>query len=393
MTLRVEEISDIAQLAPFRTQWHELHQQMQDASFFHTLEWLEIYWKHFGAGQKLRTLVVSHDEKPVGILPLTVIQEQSRLGQLRTLTYPLHNWGSFYGPISPDPAATLTAGLDHIRRTKRDWDLLELRWMRGSGPAVDLAEAALRKTGFQAYKTCWDRAIMIDQAGTWDEYFSTRKKKWRTNFRRWQRRLEEQGHVEYLRYRPAGAARGEGDPRWDLYDTCLDIARRSWQGSSTTGTTLSHDSIRLFLREVHGKAAEMGAVDLNLMLLDGQPFAFAYNYHCRGYVYGLRVGYDPSVADNGVGNVLYSKIIEDNFQRGDHLYDLGIGYLECKKYLLTRVEPILRLSHFPLGSLRAQILRFKRWQDSRDWQANQTAAQVPSGRAVEMEVAPEPVLT
>src|SRR6185437_16233180 len=129
MTFQVEEINDLAQLAPYRRQWRELHEHMDGASFFHTLEWLEVYWKHWGAGQKLRTLIVSQADRPVGILPLTVIHEQSRLGQIRTLTYPLHNWGSFYGPIGPDPAGTLAAGFDHIRRTKRDWDLLELRWM------------------------------------------------------------------------------------------------------------------------------------------------------------------------------------------------------------------------------------------------------------------------
>jgi CelD/BcsL family acetyltransferase involved in cellulose biosynthesis len=392
MMPRVDEINDISQLATYRSLWRELHEQTEDATFFHSLEWLEIYWKHFGAGQKLRALIVSEANRPVGILPLTVIQEQSRLGRIRTLTYPLHNWGSFYGPIGPDPAGTLTAGLEHVRQTKRDWDLLELRWMGASSPAVERSEEALRKTGFQAYKTCWDRAALIDQTGTWDEYLRSRKKKWRTNLRRWQRRLEERGHVEYLRFRPAGAEHGEGDPRWDLYDTCIDIARRSWQGSSTTGTTLSHEHIRLFLREVHAKAAEMGAVDLNLLLLNGQPFAFAYNYHCRGYVYGLRVGYDSSVADDGVGNILYNKIIEDNFRRGDHLYDLGFGYLECKKNILTRVEPILRLSHFPLGSLRAQVLRFKRWQDSRAWELSQTQGDGAESDAAETEEAAEPAM-
>lgn len=390
MMPQVTEINDIAHLAPYRAHWRHLHEQMECASFFHTLEWLEIYWKHFGAGQKLRALIVSQADQPLGILPLTVIQEQSRLGQIRTLTYPLHNWGSFYGPIGPDPAGTLAAGLNHIHRTKRDWDLLELRWLGASSSAVERSEAALRKTGFQAYKTRWDLAAMIDHSGTWDEYLRSRKKKWRTNLRRWQRRLEEQGQVDYIRFRPAGAEHGEGEPRWDLYDTCIDIARRSWQGSSTTGTTLSHDNVRLFLREVHAKAAEMGAVDLNLMLLDGKPFAFAYNYHCRGYVYGLRVGYDSSVADDGVGNILYNKIIEDNFRRGDHLYDLGFGYLECKKNILTRVEPILRLSHFPLGSLRAQILRFKRWQDSRALQVNQVVAEESESGVTEEK--PEPAM-
>ena len=34
-------------------------------------------------------------------------------------------------------------------------------------------------------------------------------------------------------------------------------------------------------------------IDLNLLLIDERPVAFNYAYHFRGYVFGLRTGYDP----------------------------------------------------------------------------------------------------
>ena len=117
----------------------------------------------------------------------------------------------------------------------------------------------------------WDRTAVVDLAGTWDEYLASRPAKWRNNFRRQERKVCEQGHVGYLRYRPLGEAKGDGDPRWDLYDACEGLARRSWQGTSTTGTTLSHESIRPYLRETHAAAARVGALDLNLLLIGGPP--------------------------------------------------------------------------------------------------------------------------
>ena len=87
------------------------------ASFFHSFDWLEIYWRHFGDGQRLRVLVVRAGGEPLGILPLVVRSERTRLGTVRTLTYPLHDWGTFYGPIGPNPTATLLAGFaPHQRR-------------------------------------------------------------------------------------------------------------------------------------------------------------------------------------------------------------------------------------------------------------------------------------
>jgi hypothetical protein len=111
-------------------------------------------------------------------------------------------------------------------------------------------------------------------------------------------------------------------------------------------------------------AAKAGALDLNLLLLDQQPVAYAYNYHYAGHVYGLRVGYDPALAPNGAGNALYGRIIEDSFLRGDRIYDLGPGSLDCKKYFQTSILPIYRYSHFPLLPIRSQLLRLKRYMDA-----------------------------
>jgi len=361
----VEEINRIEELARLRPAWDALLAETDGRSFFHTLPWLEVYWQHFGAGQKLRALVVSADGGPIGILPLVVLAEPTRVGRVRVLTYPLHDWGSFYGPIGPQPEATLAAGLAHVRRTPRDWDVLELRWIDAGGPGTGQAEQAMRAAGFQVCKSVWDRTAMIDLSGSWSDYLAARSSKWRNNLRRTERRLGRQGRVDYLRYRPRGQAHGEDDPRWDLYDLCEELARRTWQGSSATGTTLSHESIRRFLRSEHAAAARAGAVDLNLLLLDEQPLAFAYNYFWDGTVYGLRAGYDAELSREGAGNLLFARAIEDSFRRQDLLYDLGAGYIQSKRHLLTRIAPILRYSHFHSGTPRTLLLRMKRWLQAR----------------------------
>jgi len=359
--MRVEEINHFEELLRLRPVWERLLGQTSGANFFQSLGWLETYWRHFGAGQRLCVLVVRQGEEVYGILPLVVCSEKTRVGTVRVLTYPLHDWGSFYGPIGPDPEAVLRAGLAYLRRRRRDWDLLELRWVGASDADRHRTERAMRSAGFQAYQSVWDVTYVIDLVGDWQQYLQSRQSKWRNNFRRWQRKLSQRGTVRHVRYRPKGEAFGETDPRWDLYEMCEEVARRSWQGSSTTGTTLTHECVRPFLRDVHAVAARCGALDLNLLLLGEQPIAFAYNYYWDGYVYGLRLGYDPAASRDGAGNLLYAEIIRDSFARGDHTYDLGVGSLACKRHLLTRHVPIYRYSHFPPLSPKAQLIRCKRW--------------------------------
>jgi len=369
----VREVNRIEQLADYRACWRSLVDQTEGASLFHCLDWLEVYWRHFGDGQRLRVLLVSSEDRLTGVLPLVVRRERTRVGPVRILTYPLHDWGSFYGPIGPDPASTLTAGLDYLRSTRRDWDALELRWVDAEGCDGGVTEQALRAAGLSSYKTIWDRTAVVELAGTWESYLASRSGKWRANLRRVERRLRDLGKLTLVHYRPLGENHADGSPRWDLYDACEQLAGRSWQGASRTGTTLSHESIRPFLRDAHEAAARAGAVDLHLLLLDGRPLSFAYNYHCQGRVDGLRAGYDASAARDGAGTLLLSRAIEESFRRGDRVYDLGVGSLACKRYLATRITPIYRYSHFPRNALRAQLLRLKR-----SWQANRLDEMSPT---------------
>ncbi len=357
----VEEIRDIRTLADRRLAWNALWQETRQASFFHSLDWLRTYWHHFGQRQKLRTLLVYADGRPVGILPLTVRTEKTRLGPMRVLAYPLDDWGTFYGPIGPNPTVTLLAGLRHIRRTPRDWDLLDLRHVDRHGTDGGRTPTAMQQVGLDGYPQPWAQAPQVELTTDWQDYWRSRPKKFRHNVERCRRRLEKRGETRLLRYRPEGGICGDDDPRWDLYNACVQIARQSWQGSSRSGTTLCHECVCDYLHDAHEAATRRGAVDMCLLLLDDRPIAFVYHYQHEGRVYALRKGHDPAFASLGPGVVLQQMILEDSCRRGDRLVDLGAGSLDVKRHWQTSVATTYRYTHFPLAAPRAQLLHAKRW--------------------------------
>jgi CelD/BcsL family acetyltransferase involved in cellulose biosynthesis len=373
---RVIEINDWEDLSQYRLLWNSLLPQTRGATFFQSFEWLETYWRHFGDRQRLRVLIVSAEERPIGILPLTVTLEETRLGTVRLLTYPLDGWGTFFGPIGPNPTATLWTGFRHIAATPRDWDIADLRWVDADGIDAGRTGKAMRAAGMSAIERPFVQYAQIELGGdetsnglrknsdpraNWQAYWVSRKSRWRQNAARAERRLAECGEVTYVRYRPDGRRYGDDDPRWDLYNACESIARRSWQGTADDGTTLSHESVRDYLRDAHETAAAAGGLDLNLLLLDGRPAAFAYNYHYRGSVYGLRTGFDAAVTTEGSGNVLMRRMIEDSLERGDHLIDLGPGSLGVKRQWATRIQTSYHYLHYSPLKMKAQALRLKRW--------------------------------
>jgi CelD/BcsL family acetyltransferase involved in cellulose biosynthesis len=370
----VEELNRIEDLAAVRDAWEAIYRVTPGAMFFQSLPWLEAYWRHFGAGQTLRVFVERDGGEVVGIVPLVVRRERTRLGTLRFLTYPLDYWGSFYGPIGRDPQRSLAAALAQVRHTKQAWDVIELRWVSaeedGDVAGGDEAQpgptaAALAGAGFKSYPTVLDRTSVIDLQGTFEAYLSARGSKYRNNYRRWERKLAERGEVRLVRFRPEPCDDGASvDPRWDLYDACEEIARQSWQSDSHDGTTLCSEAIRPFLRDAHAAAAAHGSVDLNLLTIGERPAAFVYNYRGPGGLYSFRVGYLPELASAGAGNVLYLRVIADSLLRGDATYDLGPGSFEAKRYIKSREATIYRHSHYAPLNVRAQLMRLRRRRES-----------------------------
>ncbi len=203
----VREFNDLADLRGYRHVWNDLLGRTPGASFFQSLDWLETYWAHFAADQRLRVLLVGSPERWIGILPLVIRKRHRKgLGSLRILTYPLDDWGSFYGPIGTNKSATLLLALDHVRRTERAWDLIELPWVDALGDDAGDTQWALDRAGFHAIAERWQTSAIVDLAAYhhWEAYWASRTARWRNNVRRSAKKLAQHGEVSYFRYRPAG---------------------------------------------------------------------------------------------------------------------------------------------------------------------------------------------
>jgi CelD/BcsL family acetyltransferase involved in cellulose biosynthesis len=369
----VVEVRDIEDLAEYRLAWNALLPETPGASFFHTLDWLETYWRHFGHDQKLRVLVVRSSGAVVGIVPLCIRRERYRLGSLRVLTYPLDNWGTWFGPIGTHPSITMLAAMQHLRRAKRDWDMLELRWTGPESAERGRTARAMRAANMLSVTSEYQTTSIIDLPKTWDNFISAKSSTLRRQLRRTLKQVYEERGGQFIRHRPAPAREGDGDAGWELYEMCETAALASWQGSATNGNTITHDRVRDYCRDAHETAARLGMVDVNILLLEDRPAAFLYNYHYQGRITALRTGYDASAGHDGVGSALILKSIEDSITRGDSLIDFGPGEREHKRRLRTRTEASYRLNFTPLGSLRSQAVNWSRRIKQR-WQKRKVAS-------------------
>jgi CelD/BcsL family acetyltransferase involved in cellulose biosynthesis len=360
LMVEIVEVNDIDELSQFRMLWKSLFVSTPNATFFLTFDWLDTYWRHFGYEHKLRVLVVFAAGEPVGILPLCVRTESNKLSRVRVLTYPLDDWSTWYGPIGPNPASTMLAAMQHIRRTPRDWDMMELRWVPDDGTQGGKTARAMRIAGMFSEKRMFQTTSLVDIEN--DGVGSHFRARGIENPNLKSKMRSDPISVNYIRHRPLAASEGDGDPNWELFAMCECISQTNGQQQD--------QRVNEFFRATHEVAARLGMLDMNVLKIEGRPAAFSYGYHFQGKVTIARTGFDTSI-DNDPESAIMLQLIEDSRNRGDDSIDFGPGEREYKRHLRSRTESTYRLTYTPLDSWRSQAVRITRWAKRR-WRTRQS---------------------
>jgi CelD/BcsL family acetyltransferase involved in cellulose biosynthesis len=357
--VQVTEINELRELASLRSTWHALLKQTPGFSFFQTLEWLEAAWSHYSRPQKLRVILVERDGNALGIVPFCVRTEHRKLGSLRVLTYPLDDWGTFFGPISAEPELAYRAAIEHVARTPRDWDVIDLRYVDQAAPEFMALGESMRASGLAAIVRPRMEVRMLQLGGSWLEYVETRSRNWREKMRRDFRKLEKEGgEIRLLRYRPEAGA-GTTAVHEENYRLCEEIAEKSWQADADSQSTLCSPRVRDLLNKLHHQAASLGMLDSNLLFVGDRPLAFSYNYVSDGRLYFLRSGFDRTAEFANCGTVLLYKMLEDSFHRGDVEHCFGPGRQPYKDRFATEMRYAYTFRHYARRSLRSQLLNLR----------------------------------
>ncbi len=357
--LTTTELNSVDDFDAIRATWHRLWALTARATFFQTPEWIETAWKHYPDPQKLRVILVERQGEIVGIVPFCVRTERRKVGSLRMLTYPLNDWGTFFGPIGQHPGTAFRAAMRHLCSTPRDWDLIDLCWVDEAASEFLDVGLAMREAryGFLARPRMEVRICRM--TGDWEAFVAGKSHNWRRQMRRDLHQLEEAGEVRLLRYRPEAGGSGAEPEHFEVYQLCEEIAKKSWQADAESQSTLCSPRVRQVLLPLHRQAAALGMLDVAVLMVGERPAAFFYNYAARGHVYGLRMGYDPAAELAGAGKILLYRMIEDSFRRGDVEYCFGPGRQSYKDRFATEMRHAYSFRHYAWGSFRSQLLHLR----------------------------------
>ena len=350
----VVEINNLDQLEQYRLAWNALLPQTPKASFFHSFDWLKLYWQHFGSSQALRVLVVRSQGNVIGIVPLCVKHRRTPLGKVRVLTYPLANKGAWYGPIGPNQAATIHMAVRHLSKTTRDWDLLDLPALAAPSNNYCSAANACKAIGWQPQMSAYKKTATLPIADQDYQHFLASSEKKHSQLHQQIELLANQGTVTFKRHRPEPTSYGDGHPDWDLFEACRNIFNTAQKNP------FSNDS---FFEESHNLAAKLGMLDLAVLEIDGIAAAYQYNYHYHGEIFCLATGSAPSTPK--ADSVLLSWLIQDSFQRNDKCLNLAADSPLLEHLDTVKQQTSYRVTCYPHPEWRSQTTRFNSWLKSR----------------------------
>lgn len=349
--LSVAEFRSLDELANVRVTWKSLWEQTPDANYFQTYDWLRSFWRFYGEGLKLKVLLVSMAAKPIGLLPLIIKHERTQLGFASVMTYPLGEWGPFYGQVGPNAVATFQGALPHVFKKRGDWNVVELPNFENSDDNRRLKEA-IGECGLQTSLSGALRHPKIRLSDGWDEYLSQLSPEIRLRYSKAEHALRRVGPISFHRWRPSGAPDGKTVRRWDLLQHVDVLKRQSDSCSSRADIELS------FLRDAHPAAVDAGAVDLCTLNVGRKTVAAMYSYVTRGVVTPVLIVVDPQHAAAAT-DVLMGHLIRDGFMRGDRHIVFRTEHQDLAAPWANDSGLALTYGYYAWASPQAQMLRLK----------------------------------
>jgi CelD/BcsL family acetyltransferase involved in cellulose biosynthesis len=313
--LVVEPLTDMEQARPL---WTELARS--SGNVFSTWEWGQAWWKHYGAGRRLK-LASAHtlQGRPAALLPLLT----ERRATFRIARFIGHGVADELGPVCAP--ADRGAAAQALGLASRGADLL-LAERLADGPSW----GALKGRMLRAESS---PVISLTEEGDWDQYLASRSSNFRQQVRRRARKLERGLEVTYRL--AAEPARLEAD-----MDALISLHRARW-GDGSTAFSEPHEA---FHRDFAARALEQGWLRLWLAESQGVPVAAWYGLRYGDVESFYQSGRDPGWNKFAVGSGILEHSIREAFQDGMREYRLLRGEEEYKRRYATRPSNVLTVA-------------------------------------------------
>ncbi len=207
--------------------------------------------------------------------------------------------------------------------------------------------AVARSSGWRLVRYPSFRSPYLATTGTWQQFLETKSQNFRYNLKRKRKGLEKAGKLEERWHRAPSDVP-------ELIAAMHAIEEGSWKthaGMSITGSERElayHDLLLPWL-------AAIGALEANVLRLDGQPIAYSLCIRWLGKLGQLKTSFSESVSHLSPGLVVTTLSIENAFASGASEYDFLGDVMPHKMHWTDKVRAHRNVFAF-LPTLRGALV-------------------------------------
>jgi CelD/BcsL family acetyltransferase involved in cellulose biosynthesis len=295
------ELDRIGSIDEARAEWERL--ALSSGCPFATLEWTEAWLEHAAGPYRPHLFLARHpDGRAVAIVALVV----ARGRYVRKARFLGFRAANEVGPIcAPDDAELGAEALRlALAATRGDWDLFLGEHLPGTGWDGRIGATVLATKGAPLVRGPWP---------SWDDYLATRTHNLRSELRRKERRLLEQGMTRSTARTP--------DELEHALDGLFELHRGRWGSEASPFFSGLEPFHRAFARAAFAR----GWVRLHVLEIEGRPIAANYSLRFGDAEWSYQLGRDLRFEHASVGLIGSAIAVREAFAEGAALFRLGPG--------------------------------------------------------------------
>lgn len=319
--LTLERITESDALRDLREPWARVWQASADRSPFLTWEWVTTWWDHFGAGDRLEVLLALDDDgDAVGIAPLL----RTQLGvapAASTMLVGIGQENADYGGflLGDRPEETGALFLGHVLDAVQRGASLNLTRLRPEGDLLPIVqeEVARRGKGLALVEEQSTAYPYLDLTAVEDPGAYVHKMDTKNDVRRRTKRLAE---LHELRFDY------DAEPTDENLNALFELSNRRWDTKDGRMAGLFAGARgRAFISDVTRALRPEGHVRVSLLRADDLLVAARFGFECDGAYLGYKECFDPEYSKYGPGQMLTSRILHLEVERGMREFDFLRG--------------------------------------------------------------------
>lgn len=308
--LVIEKIEDFNQFLSLKEEWNKLLSESDSNTLFLTHEWLSVWWKNLGKGNKLFILCVKEDGKILAIAPFMCSKGTLMKLPVKKIEFIGAGWG--YGGIilTTKKKECLQTILEYIKKFGQE-GILVLSQFSNSQESMDVLVDTLKKSSF-LYLVEKRLIPYIPLEGSWDEYFNSKSSMFRKRVRQKERQLRRRGQVSFGRYN------GSMDVS-EIMEKVFEISLKSWKAKQGTAIA-SEFLVKNFYLDLANVFYKKGWLDITILEVNSKPIAYQFGACYQQKYFDIDIAFDLSYSSVSPGNQLSFFVLRSLF--GENISEL-----------------------------------------------------------------------